>query len=83
MWQLGRQQFAIQADDLTHEAIRIHEVACDDVGALRALPRLLCTHPLGHEGEAATCHLLQGVHWVQEDVAQVLSDVDPSNEQTI
>lgn len=80
--QLGRQQFPVQANDLTHEAICAHEVARNDVGALRALPRLLCTHPLGHEWEAATRHLLQGVHWVQEDVAQVLSDVDTSNEQT-
>lgn len=80
--QLGRQQFPVQANDLTHEAICTHEVSRDDVGALRAPPRLLCTYPLGHEREAATSHLLQGVHWVQEDVAQVLSDVDASNEQT-
>lgn len=81
-WQLGRQQFPVQANDLTHEAIRTHKVTRDDIGAVRALPRLLLTHPLGHEREAATCHLLQGVHWVQEDVAQILSDVDASNEQT-
>lgn len=82
VWQLGRQQFEVQADDFTHKTICTHEIACDDVGAVRALPWLLCTHPLGHEREALACHLLQGVHWMQEDVAQVLGDVDASNKQT-